>query len=131
MSAGNSRRQRVSRFRIAAFNTSTGALTSFAPSVGGTVNGLAVSDTTVFIGGASARSTGSERIAVGAVARSNGATTAFNPILPGGRDVQKLSFPRRRQVVIGATLRRSTAHPTRATDWPCSNRLPGAPCRCR
>ena len=98
-------------------------MTSFAPSVGGTVNGLAVSNTTVFIGGAFSQINGAERIAVGAVARSNGATTAFNPILPGGRDVQKLVVsPDGAKVVIGGNFEDGQRlYPTRATDLPCSN----------
>lgn len=93
------------RNRVAAFSTSTGSLIGgFAPSVNGTVNGLAVTSNAVFIGGAFSAINGTTRLAVGSVDRSSGATRPFNPSIPSG-SLQKLAAsPDGSKVVIGGNF---------------------------
>lgn len=70
----------VTRNRIAAFSTSTGALiTTFAPSVSSQVRGIAASDTTVWFGGNFGAVGGIGRNRLAAVSASNGALLPWAP----------------------------------------------------
>lgn len=95
----------VTRNRVAAFSTSTGALIgSFAPNVNGPANGLAVTSTTVFIGGAFSAINGVTRLAVGSVDRNTGATRPFNPSIPSGSLQKVVVSPDESKVVIGGNF---------------------------
>jgi PKD repeat protein len=70
----------VARFRIAAFNTATGALvTTFAPSLDFKVTSLAVTNSTVYVGGGFSTASGVSRGKLAAFRASDGALTAWNP----------------------------------------------------
>lgn len=70
----------VGRYRVAAYDTSTGALiTTFAPAVSSTVNTVVATKNTVYIGGAFSAVNGSPRSNIAALSASNGALLAWNP----------------------------------------------------
>ncbi len=70
----------VTRNRIAAFDTATGALVSaFAPSAAYQVRGIAATDSTVYFGGNFTSVNGVGRTRLAAVAASNGALTTWAP----------------------------------------------------
>jgi hypothetical protein len=70
----------LTRNRIAAFDTATGALVStFAPRVGYQVRGIAATNSTVYFGGNFTSVNGSTRTRLAAVAASNGALTSWAP----------------------------------------------------
>ena len=74
----------VTRYRLAGWYTSSGGVTTWAPSASWSVNALAVnpSNGTVYVGGGFSYLNGSTRIRVGAVT-STGALTGFNAALNG------------------------------------------------
>lgn len=68
------------RYRIAAYNTATGALvTSFAPVMGYRVNSIVATNTTVYVGGDFNSASGNPRGKLAAFNASNGALLAWNP----------------------------------------------------
>ncbi|MCU1659117.1 MAG: domain containing protein [Pseudonocardiales bacterium] len=70
----------VSRSRIAAFSTATGALiTSFAPPVNYTVNAIVATNTTVYAGGAFSAVGSASRTRLAAFSASNGALLSWSP----------------------------------------------------
>ena len=73
------------RSRIAAFDTTTGALVSgWAPGANSKVIDVAASATTVFFTGEFGNINNTARSKVGAVSAQTGAVTSFNPVLDGG-----------------------------------------------
>ena len=93
----------ATRGHVAAFNTGTGALENFAPSVSGQVRALAVGGSTVFIGGSYQ--------AVGGVARKNlsavsttGSLLPWKPTVDNGFVWSMVLVPDRTRVVVGGTF---------------------------
>ncbi|WP_419818320.1 PKD domain-containing protein [Glaciibacter flavus] len=73
------------RYRIAAFNTATGALISnWAPVVNGTVHTIAATNTAVYFAGAFTQVGSSARANAAAVDATTGAVLPFAPVLAGG-----------------------------------------------
>ncbi len=73
------------RYRIAAFDTSTGALvSSFRPQVNGKVLGIAATRDTVYLTGEFTGVDNVARTRVAAVSASTGQLLPFNPVLAGG-----------------------------------------------
>ena len=92
------------RYRVAAFDTATGALTSFRPSVNAGVNAVGATNTAVFIGGSLTSVNGAARSKVAAVSASTGATLPFNASIPGGT-IQALTVaPDLASVIIGGSF---------------------------
>jgi chitodextrinase len=67
----------VTRNRVAAFSTATGALTSFAPTVNASIYGIAVSPTRVYLAGNFTRLAGVDTARVGAVTLTGGGVPGF------------------------------------------------------
>jgi hypothetical protein len=72
----------VTRMNIAAFRTSTGRLTSFAPKVAGTVVAIAATSYRVYLGGTISQVNGRRRTDVAEVTTA-GRLTAWAPVLDG------------------------------------------------
>jgi PKD repeat protein len=71
----------VTRNRIAAFSTATGALIStFAPSINYTVNSIVATNSTVYVGGAFSGVGATSRTRLAAFSAANGALLAWHPI---------------------------------------------------
>ncbi|GAB4084723.1 hypothetical protein GCM10028784_13530 [Myceligenerans cantabricum] len=81
----------TTRYRSAAFDTATGALTSFRPSVNGPVYAVAVSGDDVFLGGAFSSVNNTARSRVAAVDAATGATTRPFAATVGNRSVQAIT----------------------------------------
>ncbi|MGM1029614.1 MAG: PKD domain-containing protein [Actinomycetota bacterium] len=73
-----------SRFRLAAFNTATGALLNWQPGTNSAVFGLAATSSTVYIAGQYSTVNNTTRTGVAAVTASTGALLPFNPVHEGG-----------------------------------------------
>ncbi|HET7173561.1 MAG TPA: hypothetical protein VFI30_04715, partial [Nocardioidaceae bacterium] len=67
------------RVHLAAVDTATCALLPWAPSTGGNVDAIAVSGSTVYVGGQFSTIDGQARKNLGAVSASDGSVTSFNP----------------------------------------------------
>ncbi|WP_375476978.1 LamG domain-containing protein [uncultured Jatrophihabitans sp.] len=94
----------VTRSRIAAYSTSTGALiTTFAPAVGTQVNSIVATNTTVYIGGQFSAVGGVTRKHVAALNASNGALTAWNPNADGNVNAMVLT-PDGSRVILGGAF---------------------------
>lgn len=73
------------RYRVAAFDTTTGALvTSWAPAANGRIDGIAVTGSTVYLAGEFTTINGAQRTKVAAVSSSTGALTGFTADVQGG-----------------------------------------------
>lgn len=81
----------VTRYRSAAFDTSTGALTSFRPAVNGPVYAVATSGDDVFLGGSFSSVNNTARSRVAAVDAATGATTRAFEAAVGNRSVQAMT----------------------------------------
>jgi PKD repeat protein len=91
----------ANRYRVAAFDTATGALLPFQPSINSTVNAIAVTSDRIFIGGNFTTVGGQLRDGAASVLLSNASVTAFNPILGNG-DPQAIAVsPDGAKVVLG------------------------------
>ena len=72
------------RYRVAAFDLATGALTSFRPTVNASINGIGATSTAVYFGGSVTSVNGVARTKVAAVSAATGATLPFNAAIPNG-----------------------------------------------
>ncbi len=73
------------RYRVAAYNTATGALVgNFAPSLNGRVSALAATNTTLYIGGTFSAVGSTSRTRLAAVSTSNGALLPWAPVPAAG-----------------------------------------------
>ena len=91
------------RGHVAAFNTSSGALESFAPNVNGQVRGLAVGGSTVFIGGSFGTVNGVARKSL-AAASTAGPLLAWKPSVDNGRVLSMVLTPDRTSVIAGGSF---------------------------
>lgn len=96
----------VTRNRIAAYRTDTGALIStFAPSIGSQVTSILVSpdSSTVYVGGNFGTASGSTRGRLAAFNASNGALTSWNP--NANAKVSAMTFtPDKSRVIVGGSF---------------------------
>jgi PKD repeat protein len=95
----------VNRYRLAAFDTATGALvSSWAPAVNASVKSLAIFGDTVYAGGAFTSASGVARNQIAAFAASNGALRAWtgNPV--GGSVNTMAVSPDGTKVLIGGSF---------------------------
>ncbi|MBE1874782.1 hypothetical protein [Myceligenerans pegani] len=95
----------ATRYRAAAFNTATGALTGFRPSVNAVVNAVDVHGGTVYLGGAFSSVNNQQRARVAAVDASTGGTTRPFTANVADRSVQDLlASPNGNQVIIAGNF---------------------------
>lgn len=89
------------RAHVAAFVTATGALdAAFHPSVAGTVRAIAVTSSTVYLGGNFRKVGKAKRIRLAAVRRRNGALLRWAPVADA--EVYALTMsPNRKRVIVG------------------------------
>src|SRR5690349_4771198 len=69
----------VTRNHLAAIDLSTGAVTSWNPGTDGSVQSIAASGGTVYVGGTFATAGGAARTNIAAISASTGAATLWNP----------------------------------------------------
>ncbi|WP_284549728.1 PKD domain-containing protein [Aestuariimicrobium sp. T2.26MG-19.2B] len=92
----------VTRYRVAALNSTTGALTSWAPEVNGRVNSIVLKDGVVFIAGEFSAVNGISRPRVAALSASTGAVLPFMADLAGGYGARSVVVsPDGSKVVVG------------------------------
>ena len=95
----------VTRNRLAAYATGTGALvSSWAPSLNGRVAALGVSDTAVYAGGTFTQAAGQARTYMASFSTSNGAVRAWKGKPAGGTVVSLTVAPKGSKVVIGGSF---------------------------
>jgi PKD repeat protein len=95
----------VSKSRVAAFNTATGALnTAFVPTANNQVYTVAATATTVYLGGTFSSVKGVTRIGAAAVSAVDGTPTAWAPVLTDGRPYAMVVSPDLSKVVIGGAF---------------------------
>lgn len=95
----------LSRTKLAAFNTNSGALLAWQPTVNGGVSGLAASESAVFIGGSFTVVGGQPHDGAAAISTAaNAAVLPFNPIVAGGDPQAVAVSPDGSKVVIGGNF---------------------------
>ena len=95
----------VTRNRIAAYSTATGALvTSWAPSLNGRVAALGISGGSVFAGGTFTQAAGQARTYMASFAISNGAVQAWKGKPAGGTITSLTVSPDSKKVIIGGSF---------------------------
>ncbi|QDP95167.1 PKD domain-containing protein [Microlunatus elymi] len=99
------------RYRIAAFNTATGALiSSFAPSLNSTVTAIAATNDTVYVGGWFSTANGNGRTRLAAFQASNGALLTWAPT--ANADITSMVMtPDGSKVVIGGAFQNISGVP--------------------
>ncbi|MEN2736308.1 PKD domain-containing protein [Microbacterium sp. X-17] len=92
----------ATRYRLAAFNTATGALiTSFVPVINATVNGIVATNSTVYAVGAFSSAGNQARTYAAAFSATNGAILPWAPTVAGGTAQHIVMSPDGSKVVIG------------------------------
>jgi hypothetical protein len=92
------------RYRLAAYDTTTGALVaSFAPVLDATVNSITATNTTVYAGGIFGTANGVARTRLAAFSASTGALLAWNPTADNTVDAVQLT-PDDTKVVVGGAF---------------------------
>lgn len=95
----------TTRYRVASFDTDTGALTTFRPSVNATVHAVDATDDDVFLGGIFTSVNNQSRTRVAAVDAATGSTTRAFDATVADRSVQDLVLsPNGNQVVIAGNF---------------------------
>ncbi|MFZ4893545.1 PKD domain-containing protein [Plantibacter sp. Mn2098] len=92
------------RYRIAAFDTATGNLTSFAPTLNYIGFSVAATNTTVYVGGGFTNANGAARIGAAAFSASNGGLLPWAPNAPGGPIRGLVISPDQSKIVIGGAF---------------------------
>lgn len=100
----------ANRYRIAAYNTTTGALiTSFAPTINTTVNAIVATNTTVYVAGAFTSASGQSRGRLAAFSATNGAISTWAPMADA--IVQALTLTPDGNLVVGGTFQNINGSP--------------------
>ncbi|MGN6427593.1 MAG: PKD domain-containing protein [Leifsonia sp.] len=95
----------ATRYRLAAFNTATGALiTSFVPIINATVNGIVATNSTVYAVGAFGSAGNQSRTYAAAFSATNGAILPWAPTVAGGTAQHIVMSPDGSKVVIGGNF---------------------------
>ena len=94
------------RYRVAAFDTATGALvTNWAPEANGRIDGLAVTESAVYLAGEFTTINGTQRTKVAAVSTTTGAVTGFTANVQGGYGAKAVVVsPDRSKVVVSGSF---------------------------
>ena len=99
------------RYRIAAYDTGTGALiSSFTPTLNATVTAIAATDTTVYVGGYFGIANGANRTRLAAFRASDGALLTWAPTTDADINAMVLS-PDRTKVVVGGAFQNVNGKP--------------------
>ncbi|HWV50455.1 MAG TPA: PKD domain-containing protein, partial [Microbacterium sp.] len=96
----------AARYRVAAFDTASGALiANWAPGTNGVVNDIVATNTTVYLAGEFSNVNNTARTRVAAVSAQTGAVLPFNPVLAGGYGARAVVVsPDASKVVIGGSF---------------------------
>ena len=90
------------RGHVAAFDTTSFALTSFAPTLSSRVGAIVATNSTVYVGGNFGSASGKPRSQLAAFASSNsGVLLAWAPVAAGGGVVAMTMTPDRTRVIVG------------------------------
>lgn len=92
------------RYRVAAFNATTGALLPFAPIINGSVATVEATDTSVYAGGIFSQIGNATRVRVAQIDAATGQATAFNATPDNGQVAAITISPDRSTVVIGGSF---------------------------
>lgn len=94
------------RYRIAAFDTATGALvTSWAPEANGRIDSVAVTESAIYLAGEFTTINGTQRTKVASVSPSTGAVSAFTADVQGGYGAKGVvASPDRSKVVVAGSF---------------------------
>ena len=117
------------RYRIAAFDTATGALVSnFAPASNGVVNSVTVTPTAVYVGGAFTKMGTVDRMRLAAFSPANGALLSWAPVADSRINAILATPDRSRVIAAGAfsTVNGSTAQGLASIDATTGALLPFA-----
>jgi trimeric autotransporter adhesin len=94
----------LNRFRIAAFDTATGALiTSFVPQLDYIVNAIVATNTTVYVGGSFSKNGTTPRSRLAAFAASNGALLAWAPSADDNVNAMVMA-PSGSKIIVGGSF---------------------------
>ena len=122
----------VTRNRVAAFNTATGALiTTFNPNIGSRVKSVVATNSTVYVGGMFTAANGQPRTRLAAYQASNGALTAWAPSADYTVNALTLS-PDKTKVIVGGAFQNISGQPPTASARstpPPAHCCPGRPTR--
>ncbi len=94
----------VSRYRVAAFNTTTGALLAFQPTINASVNGIYATDDRIYVVGSFTTVGGVARDGAASILLAGTKTTDFNPIVAGGDPRTVVTSPDGSKVVLGGNF---------------------------
>lgn len=95
----------VARYRLAAFDTATGALiTSFNAGLDAPARSLAVTNTTVYVGGGFSRANNAARSRLAAFSATNGALLPWNPRADNGTVAALAVSPDQNAVFVGGSF---------------------------
>ena len=95
----------VSRYRIAAFDTATGALvTEFNAGTNSQVRAVAATNTTVYVGGIFTEAGGQPRTKLAAFSAASGAVLPWNPVVDDGSVSALAVSPDDTQVIVGGSF---------------------------
>jgi PKD repeat protein len=101
----------VTRNRVAAFNTATGALvTTFNPNIGSRVKSVVATNSTVYVGGMFTAANGQPRTRLAAYQASNGALTAWAPTADYTVNALTLT-PDNSKVIVGGAFQNINGQP--------------------
>ncbi len=94
------------RYRVAAFDTATGALiTSWAPEANGRIDAIAVTDSAIYLAGEFTTINGTQRTKVASVSPATGAVTGFSADVQGGYGAKGVVVsPDRSKIVIAGSF---------------------------
>ena len=94
----------VNRYRLAAYNTATGALiTTFAPVLNGGVRAIVATNTTVYVGGAFTTADGNARSKLAAFSATNGALLSWDPSANDGVTAMVMA-PDQSKIIVGGVF---------------------------
>ncbi len=117
----------VARYRLAAFDTASGALvSSFAPTVNASVKSLAIYGDTLYAGGVFTSASGVARNQLAAFATSNGALRAWTGNPAGGAVNAMAISPDGAKVVIGGSFTSYNGSATPGYGMAATNSITGA-----
>ncbi|HYP44814.1 MAG TPA: LamG-like jellyroll fold domain-containing protein [Propionibacteriaceae bacterium] len=110
----------VARYRIAAFNTATGAVTTFSPAPNATVNSISATDTAVYAGGAFTKVGGADRGRLAAFS-TTGALTAWAPTVDSSVNAVLVTPDRSRVLAAGSFANANNAPTTGLASFDSTN----------
>lgn len=92
------------RYRLAGFDTATGALLPFAPSINSAVDTVEATNSTVYFGGNFSIVQGQSRNRAASVSIANAAVSTFAPVAEGGRVRAIAISPDQSKIILGGAF---------------------------